>query len=39
MRSLKQKREIGEFKRAFGVPHKPVERCQKYVIVFDEFFE
>lgn len=39
IRPLKRKHEIGDFKRAFGMPNKPVERCQRYVIVFDEFFE
>lgn len=39
IRRLKQKHKIGDFKRALGTPRKRVERCQKYVIVFDKFFE
>lgn len=30
---------LGDFKRALGMPGKPVEMCRKYVIVLDEFFE
>jgi len=39
IRKLKQRHNIEDFKRAFGMPNKCVERCQKYVIVFDDFFE
>lgn len=39
IRQLKQRRNIEDFKRAFGMPNKRVERCRKYVIVFDDFFE
>lgn len=39
IRPLKTKLKIGDFTRAFGKPNKHVERCRKYVIVFDEFSE
>jgi hypothetical protein len=39
IRRLKTIHRIGDFTRALGSPNRHVLRCQKYVIVFDEFFE
>ena len=39
IRQLKIRRKIGVFTKAHGLPNEHVQRCQKYVIVFAEFFE